>query len=189
MEENRQEIITKLAKKASKTPLTVSELVKVEEKYHLGYDPLVEFGGRDLCKILNVLRTYSKLNCLAALRIVEDNLKDERSMEIMAKEEPATIIMHLCGTDYRIARDLVIQIDELNNKQNKIFAERFAKALAQGIKASCGGHAIYTDDPKKAKELGLSLNEYLFIKSFNDTFEMDNFWDELDNKNTTTVES
>lgn len=189
MEENRQEIIIKLAKKASKTPLTVSELVKVEEKYHLGYNPIVEFGGRDLCKILNVLRTYCKLNCLAALRIVEDNLKDERSMEIMAKEEPSTIIMHLCDIDYRTARDLVITIDELNKKKNERFAQTFAKALARGINAACGGHAIHSGDVEKAKELGLGLNEYLFMKDFNSSLELDEFWDEIDNKTNTTVDN
>lgn len=176
MSKTREEIIYKLASKARTTPFTVKELIKIEKTHNLGYGHIVEFGGKDLARILYVLRHYCKLKCLPSLEIVAANLKNKQDIDAMANQDATSIIAHLCAVDASTAIHLVKSIDELDKKTNEMFASTFARALANGINASCGGHAITYSDIESAHEHDMSLNEYLFMKSFNESIAMDVDW-------------
>ena len=79
------------------------------------------------------------------------------------------IISALTGLSAKKSKELVDYVDEENKIRNEEFADRFAKALAAGINASCRGK-IWEQDVKNAKKAGLSLNEFLFVQAFNREF-------------------
>lgn len=160
--DKRKEGIKKLVALSVKERADLDILIELDNEYGLGYGHIVEFCDPKYRKAMYVLTHYCQLRFNIVLQLLKANAN--KLNKSLTSEE---IVSEFTNISLEKATRLVEEIDKLDKERNEKFGKKFARALAQGLNASNGGHAIRTADSEAAKKAGVPINQYLFLTAFN----------------------
>ena len=169
--DKRQEGIKKLVALPAKERADLDKLIELENEYNLGYNHIVEFCDPKYRKAMYVLTHYCQLRFNIVLQLLKANAN-----KLSANLTDAEIVSKFTNISLDKANKLVEEIDKLDKERNETFGKKFARALANGLNATNGGHAIYVSDLEEAKKAGVSLNQYLFVSAFNREMQDDDIF-------------
>ena len=166
MEKNKENIrqagLKALSSLTKAEQADINKLIEIESKYELGYNCIVEFCDRKFHRPMYALTHYCQLKFPFVLKLIKAN-----ESKLDENQTYAQIIASLTNISSQKAEKLVNETDERDHAYAEMFGKKFANALAQAINASNGAHGITKWDKEEAKKTGLSLNEYLFLSTFN----------------------
>lgn len=115
----------------------LSQMIKIEQKYGLGYNYLVEFVDKPIAQKMQVLYEYCHLNNLPLLYVLNNNKK--LLNKNLSNEE---IITKFMGLDKKDAHELVATTDKRNKQVREEFSKKFVSGLTRALNSVAGGYAL-----------------------------------------------